>query len=241
MNKYLSFLVLMSLFGCSSTIHPVAPQSMYYTCFNNHWHNRFVYPKKPKKVTDTILMSTYLVAGVKEAFLKLNLPDTHYVLCVRYAQNEKGTGGDTQLFVTGGVEAYEFSDPSATALAELAEEAHFRASSVSHTGKFENNHLVSDTYAANMTDLDAIPMPAIRKEEKIVDEKKHKITCIVSGTKAEMKHIVKRIKRVGCEKTNDDIDALVFISVADVKRMIGMIEENKKAKKYDPFWFQLTQ
>ncbi len=200
----------------------------YYTQFNDHLHIKYLYEKKPKKL-NALQISTFLLTGVKEAFYKLSLPDDHYIMCVKYK------AGDAQLFVTGSVEAYELEDTSKTAIEELKEETRFLASKVTFVDKFENNKCVFDTYHANINDLRAINMPPVRKTEQIADGKKHKITCIVHGNKSELKRIVSNIKKSTNDKSNDDIDGLVFISVRHVKKIIDIIDDQKSKKQFNPF------
>lgn len=239
----------------SNSVHPITPVYTtemtsidrervlfpYYTQFNGHRHIRFFYTKRPKKITSHLLMSTFLLTGAKEAFQKLNLPDDHFVMCVKYKQTPDGKGDDVQLFITGTVEAYEIGNTQKTAIEELKEETRFKVSEVRFVDKYEDNRSVFDTYATDINKLKAIRMPEMRKSEKVTDNKKYKVTCIVSGNKHEMKRAVASIKRSTQDKSNDDIDSLVFIPVRDVKKIISMIEENKKNKRYDPFIYKLSE
>lgn len=250
-NKIITYILdyIKSLISFSNTVHPIInnnnnnilPEHAYITHFNMHRHFRYIYEKKPKKIK-ALLMSMFLLKGAKDAFNKLNLPNNYYVLCVHYVDSK---GGDTQLFITGTVEKYEQEDTSRTAIAELMEEARFVTDKVTFVDKYEDNRNVFETYAAKISDLTSIKLPEMRQEDKITDGKKRKITCIVYGTKAEMKRAVSNIKRSSSNKINDDIDGLAFIPVGEVNNIIATAEQQQMQNKdinnqFKPFMYSFA-
>jgi hypothetical protein len=197
--------------------------------------------------SDPVLFSRYLLPGTKETFDALNLPSDMYVLCVTYKQDQKGGGGDTQIFITGTIEPNETIKHAAKR--ELVEETHFAAERNSYMKKI--NKVKNTTwYSCEVKNLKFVENPNEINQRRLGDffksasnfchnlfdrfrstqkKRKNKIACIVYGTREEMETLMRSFKGFDSTKThnNDDIVGLACLSVENAKKVIDVVLTTK--------------
>lgn len=219
-------------------VHPNDHKSnnLYITKFNEHWHNRILYPKKVKKHIGPQQISTFILNGTESALKKI--PIDNFILCVIY------TAGDIQIGITGTVNKNE--TPERAVVCELEEEARLtikKAPLIIST--FESQYSKFDILESRLSDTKSIKQIQNRKDEKNEDGKKHKIGCIVHGSKDDMKRVVKSIKcpsliskclslHSSHNEYNDNICGVAFMTVKTALNIIDSINELKNIQKDMP-------
>lgn len=174
-------------------------------------------------------ISGFVLAGASRALSVLGLSNEMYILNVIYAPE---CGGDTQLFVTGSVEAYEAKNPKATAMAEIKEETQLVPKNNDSSVITKINSIPLKGKKSCKVDWFACPINGLEYKGKMIQRKKaklpynYKVGCIVYGTKSEIHEAMSSFKKkdtIG----NDNIIGLCSMSVKNIKYIISTISRKK--------------
>lgn len=186
--------------------------------------------------TDKLMMSAYLLPGAEKSLDGLR--DSDYVACVKYRE------GDTQLFMSGGVEKPDMkiiSDNEVSVVdavvAEFSEEMRFKVESknILLINKYQNKTFHSDTYVCNIDDMMATKKCNNREKQEI-EGVKYKVTGVAYGNRKSIRKIISKMDRLDEHEYNDNIIGLVFIPVYDARKIVEIIRKNKK-----PFTYTFTK